>query len=128
MHLLASPAHLPSWNACVHRRETHLLGSGAHLPDWIARGRIKEMRLLGSHEHLPILGDRGCHRPAHLSGVRGAENVRHTRLPDSCAPLSGQVDRLSARDAHLPSSKMHGKARPRTFFEKSMIQALRDPF
>jgi hypothetical protein len=86
------------------------------------------MHLLVSDAHLPISRDRRCHRPAHLSGIRGPENVSDAHLPGSGAPLSGPLERFSTGDAHLPSSKMHGKARPRTFFEKSMIQALRDPF
>jgi hypothetical protein len=46
--------------------------------------------------------------------MRGPENVPDARLPDSRAPLSGPLERFSTGDAHLPNSKMHGKApRPR---------------
>jgi hypothetical protein len=84
------------------------------------------MHLLVSPAHLPISRDRGCHCPAHLSGVRGPENVIDARLPGSGAPLSGPLDRFSTGDAHLPSKKMHGKATPRTFLKK--VIGLREEF
>jgi hypothetical protein len=92
------------------RRDLHLFASDAHLSSWLARERLKKMRLLVSFAHLPISRDHGRHRPAHLSGADGPENVTDVRLPGSGARPSASLDRFSTRDAHLPRSKMHGNA------------------
>jgi hypothetical protein len=85
----------------------HLFGSDVHLSSWLARERLKKMRLLVSFVHLPIARDHRCHRPAHLSGAGGPENVTDVRLPGSGARASASLDRFSTWRAHLPGSKMH---------------------
>src|SRR5580704_7153038 len=83
-----------------------------HLPGKDGRVPRREMHLLVQEAHLPIARDRGRHRATHLLRMRRLENISEARFSDGAPPFARSLVRFSTEDAHLPSSKMHPRAKP----------------